>query len=241
MNILALDTSSRVASCAILRDGVLAGEFFANIGLTHSQTAMPMVEKLLEQTAIGLREMDVFAVCTGPGSFTGLRIGISCVKGMAMAAGKPCAGVSTLLTLAEGIRLFEGYICPVMDARRGQVYTSLFESMGGKLSRLREDEAISIEGLEAILRELPLGVMLVGDGAQLCMERLSGVASLQMAPERFLHQRASALASIACEMAQSGGLTSAAELAPSYLRLPQAERERMSRPKSRKDGLCHEL
>ena len=227
MNILALDTSSRAASCAILRDGALAGEFFINIGLTHSQTAMPMVEKLLSQTMTDLSEIDLFAVCTGPGSFTGLRIGISCVKGMAMAGDKPCAGVSTLMVLAGGVCVFKGYICPVMDARRGQVYTSLFESSGGRLNRLREDEAISISQLGEILAELPSRVMLVGDGAQICMEQLSGIKSLQTAPERFLYQRASALAVVAYDMAKRGELTTAAGLSPSYLRLPQAERERL--------------
>jgi len=227
MNILALDTSSRAASCAILRDGALAGEFFMNIGLTHSQTAMPMVEALMRQTMLSLREIDVFAVCTGPGSFTGLRIGIACVKGMAMAGDKPCAGASTLMALAAGVCLFEGYICPVMDARRGQVYTALFESTGGKLRRLREDEAISITRLGEILSELPSKVILTGDGARLCMEELSGVKSLQIAPERFLHQRACALADVAYDMAKKGETISAGKLAPSYLRLPQAERERL--------------
>jgi len=227
MNILALDTSSRAASCAILREGTLAGEFFMNIGLTHSQTAIPMVEELLEHTMTPLSEIDVFAVSIGPGSFTGLRIGISCIKGMAMAGGKPCAGVSTLLTLAGGVSLFEGYICPAMDARRGQVYTSLFESSGGKLQRLREDEAISIRKLGEVLAELSSSVMLVGDGAALCFQELGDIPHLRIAPERFLHQRASALASIAYDMALQGQLTSAAELTPGYLRLPQAERERM--------------
>lgn len=240
MNILALDTSSRAASCAILRDGALAGEFFINIGLTHSQTAMPMVEKLLEQTMIQLNDIDVFAICTGPGSFTGLRIGISCVKGMAMAANKPCAGVPTLMALAGGVCLFEGYVCPVMDARRGQLYTSLFESAGGRLRRLREDEAISISELGEILRELSSRVMLVGDGAQLCMEELCEIKSLRIAPERFLHQRASAVADIAYGMAQKGELTSPGDLAPSYLRLPQAERERLGHLEIKKGRLHNE-
>ena len=227
MNILALDTSSRAASCAVLRDGALAGEFFANIGLTHSQTAVPMVEMLLEQTMTDIGSIDVFAVTTGPGSFTGLRIGISAVKGMAMATGKPCAGVPTLAALAAGAGLFEGYICPVMDARRGQVYTAIFENTAGEQHQLLQDQALPIEALGNEFAGLPSCVMLVGDGAALCYEALGKPPHLRLAPERFLHQRASAVAVLAEKMARTGRLASAAELAPIYLRLPQAERERM--------------
>jgi len=226
MNILALDTSSRAVSCAILRGGALAGEFYMNIGLIHSQTAMPMIEKLFEQTMMTPGDIDVFAVSTGPGSFTGLRIGISCVKGMAMAANKPCAGVSTLLALAGGVRIFEGYICPVMDARREQVYTSLFESNGNQLQRLREDEALSLSELREVLIRLSAPVMLVGDGTNICYDALSDLSHVRISPEHFLHQRASAIASIAHEMALQGSLVSAGDLSPSYLRLSQAERER---------------
>ena len=229
MNILALDTSSRAASCALLRGGVLAGEFFVNIGLTHSQTAMPMLEKLLEQTMTAPGEIDVFAVTTGPGSFTGLRIGISAVKGMAMATGKPCAGVPTLMALAVGASLFEGYICPVMDARRDQVYTAIFESTAGGLHRLRQDKALPIEELGKQLAGLGSPALLVGDGAALCVEALGQPKHLRLAPEQFLHQKASAVASVAEEMARTGQLVSAGNLAPTYLRMPQAERERMER------------
>ena len=227
MNILALDTSSRAASCAVMQGDGLVSEFFANTGLTHSQTALPMVEALLAQSRISPKDIDVFAVCTGPGSFTGLRIGIAAVKGMALPANTPCAGVSTLLTLAAGVCLFEGYICPVMDARREQVYTSLFESDGKHLIRLREDEALPIGQLGEVLGGLSSRVSLVGDGAQLCYNALSGSLPVLLPPERFLHQRASALAAAARDMAERGELIGANDLAPSYLRLPQAERERL--------------
>ncbi|MCL2580417.1 MAG: tRNA (adenosine(37)-N6)-threonylcarbamoyltransferase complex dimerization subunit type 1 TsaB [Oscillospiraceae bacterium] len=228
MKILALDTSSRAASCAIMRDGVLAGEFFANIGLTHSQTAMPMVEAMLEQTKINLHEIDVFAVTTGPGSFTGLRIGVSCVKGMAAALNKPCAGVSTLLALAGGVSVFSGYICPVMDARREQVYTALFESTGGQTLRKREDEALPLSELKTVLAALaPTPVLLAGDGGSLAFGTLGDLGHVSLAPERILHQRASVVAQIAGQMAVDGQLVSPGGLAPGYLRLPQAERERL--------------
>jgi len=210
-----------------LRDEALAGELFVNIGLTHSQTALPMVEKLLEQTATALGDIDVFAVTTGPGSFTGLRIGISAIKGMAMAMDKPCAGVSTLAALAAGAGLFHEYICSAMDARRGQVYTAIFQNIAGGASRVRQDQALSIEALGEELAELSSSVLLVGDGAALCFEALEKPSYLSLAPERFLHQRASAVGALAQEVARNGQLVSAGELAPIYLRLPQAERERM--------------
>jgi len=228
LKILALDTSSQAASCAIIRDGVLTGEFFANVGLTHSQTAMPMVEKLLAQTNTTLAEIDLFAVSTGPGSFTGLRIGVACVKGMALAGDKPCAGVSTLLALAAGVSVFAGYICPVMDARREQIYTALFESADGQLGRLRQDEALSLDELRRVLGALgPSPVLLVGDGAAIASKALADLAHVGIAPERLLHQRASAIAQIASQMSADDQLTNAFDLAPSYLRLPQAERERL--------------
>ena len=226
MTILALDTSSRAASCALMRDGVLVGEFFANIGLTHSQTAMPMVAQLLAGTNLAITDIDAFAVSTGPGSFTGLRIGIAAVKGMAMASGKPCVGVSTLMALAAGGCLHRGYICPVMDARRGQVYTALFESDGKTLTRRWEDAALSLEDLSDKLDEISSPILLVGDGAVVGIKALGQKENLYLAPERFLHQRAGAIASIANDIYHSGGLVSPAQLAPSYLRLPQAERER---------------
>jgi len=224
MTILALDTSSQAASCAVLRDGELAGEFFANVGLTHSQTALPMVAALLEQVRLTLADIDVFAVCTGPGSFTGLRIGIATVKGFALAGDKPCVGVSTLHTLANGACMHEGYICPVLDARREQVYTALFEGDGKQVRRVWEDEAIPIAQLGERLSELSSRIVLVGDGAHKCLDALGG--KLALPPERFVHQRASALAAAAHDMAARGQLHSADDLAPSYLRLPQAERER---------------
>ena len=228
MNILALDASSQAASCALMREGSLRGEFFANIGLTHSQTAMPMVEQLLAQTQTTLDEVDLFAVSTGPGSFTGLRIGVACIKGMALAKDKPCAGVSTLLALAAGASVFEGYICPVMDARREQVYTALFESTGGQIDRSRQDEALPLDELKRMLGALaPSPVLLVGDGAHLAFKVMGDLGQIRIAPERVLHQRASAIAEIASRMAADGHLTSAFDLAPAYLRLPQAERERL--------------
>lgn len=231
MNILALDTSSQAASCALLEDGKLMGEFFANLGLTHSQTALPMVEALLRQADITPQEVDVFAVSTGPGSFTGLRIGLASIKGMAMAADKPCAGVSTLESLAANLPCGEGYVLPVMDARRQQFYTALFQNEEGWPQRRSKDAALSLEELGEQIGSLsPHPVWLVGDGAHLVMEALSPIHSnLKLAPERVRHQRAASVGALAERMAKRGLLLSPQELAPSYLRLSQAERERQER------------
>lgn len=231
MKILAVDTSSQAASCAILRDGVLAGEFFCNVGLTHSQTAMPMVEALLGITGLAPADLDLLAVTTGPGSFTGLRIGISCVKGMALALDKPCAGISTLHALAAGLPLFEGYIAPVMDARREQVYTALFRSQSGALERLSPDAALSLEELRETLAPLDAPVLLTGDGSPLCHKALGDLPRLGLAPEGCRHQRALWAAVLAAGLAEQNQLLAADELAPVYLRLPQAERERLEREK----------
>lgn len=225
MTILALDSSSRAASCALVREGQLAGEMFANIGSTHSQTLMPMVEQLLSLTATTPAQIDVYAVTTGPGSFTGLRIGLSCIKGMALATGKPCAGIPTLTALAAGVAGYEGYICPVMDARRGQVYTALFECGESGLIRISEDEAMSVEALSDKLAGLSSPPMLVGDGGNMVSGLLGCPAKL--APERFLHQRAGAVASLAQDLAARGQLIDSRKLTPVYLRLPGAERERL--------------
>lgn len=228
MTILALETSSQAASCAIWREDLLVGESYVNAGLTHSQTIMPMVEDLLKSTRTDLSQMDVFAVSTGPGSFTGLRIGLSAVKGMAMAAKKPCAAVSTLHGLAMNAVNVPGILIPVLDARCQQVYTAAFESDGSRLTRMWEDDALSIEALGDKLAAIPGRKLLVGDGAVLCKTALPDVTELYVASPQLRYQRASAVAAIAAAMPQTE-LQSAAELAPAYLRLPQAERELRNR------------
>jgi tRNA threonylcarbamoyladenosine biosynthesis protein TsaB len=233
LTILALDTSSQAASCSLWKDGVLVGESFVNVGHTHSQTAMPMVRSLLEITGTAIEAIDLFAVSTGPGSFTGLRIGVAAVKGMALGLGKPCAAVSTLECLAENISAFTGILVPAMDARREQVYTARFHGDGGVVSRLTVESALSLPELRASLLDLNEPVMLVGDGAQLCKEFLSDLDFVRIAPQQLLHQRAASIAAIAARMNVASYVT-AGELAPAYLRLPQAERERMARLDNRK-------
>jgi len=233
LKVLALDTSSKAASCALWDDGALKGEFYLNVGLTHSQTIMPMVQSLLQSTGAQLSEIDRFAVSTGPGSFTGLRIGLSAVKGMAMATGKPCVGVSTLEGLCRNIACFQGYLVPVMDARCMQVYTALFRSETGAVTRLEEDMAIPLTQLEDKLRALPPApMMLVGDGAALCLAQLAErLPGLRISPEGLRLQRAGSVALLAAESTRT---VPAAELEPAYLRLPQAQRELMKKKEEAK-------
>lgn len=232
LNILALDTSAKAASCAVYKDGILLAESFTNAGLTHSQTIMPMVSDMLSSSRVSIDEIDLFAVSAGPGSFTGLRIGISAVKGMAMAKNKPCAAVSTLEALAFNLSIFNGVIVPVMDARRAQVYTAIFRGNGDAPARLCEDGAISIEELGEKLTVYTEPVMLVGDGAELCYNRLHEKINIRVAPQNLLLGRAASVCAAARRMALTSAIGSAETLAPVYLRLSQAERERMEKDES---------
>lgn len=228
MKLLAIDTSSRSASCAVAEDGALLGEFYANVKLTHSCTILPMVQDLLARTNLSLGDMDGFGVTAGPGSFTGLRIGLSAVKGMAHALGKPCAAVSTLEALAWNLP-FPCEIAPVLDARCSQVYTALFRWEKGKLERLAPDEAITIAELENRLKNRGTSVFLVGDGAELCYNILSGHVACAL-PSPALRFTRAASAALACEQVFARGEAVAPDaLAPAYLRLPQAERELLAK------------
>ncbi len=231
MKYLALEGSAVAASCALLEDGRVLGEFFVNIPQTHSQTLLPMVEGLLRTCGTAPAALDFFAVTRGPGSFTGLRIAMAAVKGMAMAAGKPCVGVSTLEALARSLTGFAGSAAAVMDARCGQVYAGLFALKEGRVARypFGEDAAITIEELREQLDRMEKPVFLVGDGAQLCYRRWSEDHtlgdSIRLAPPHLLYQRAAAVGAAAWDAWERGEAVEAGALVPAYLRLPQAERE----------------
>jgi len=221
--IFALDSSAKAASVAIVREGVLLGEQFLNVGLTHSQTLMPMTQALFTQTGMTPADIDLFAVAAGPGSFTGVRIGVAQIKGMAMALGKPCVPVSTLLAMCYNLGLAgDEILCPVMDARCGQVYNALFEVKKGSPVRLSNDRAIAADALFAEISETfpPKTVILMGDGAEWsdkpppCVNLFSPPTSVRM-------QRASGVA-LAAQNHQ--GIDAAARR-PFYLRPPQAERQ----------------
>lgn len=230
--ILAVDTSAKSVSCAIAKDGRIVGSYFINNGYTHSQTLMPMIENLLKVSDIALDEVDAFAINAGPGSFTGVRIGVAAVKGLAFTANKPCVSVSTLQSMAENLPLMPEYvICGVMDARCQQVYTAMFtQSAEGDLCRLSEDAALSITELGEALAQLFKPVMLVGDGCELCYQALKdSVPQLYLAPPAVRFQSAAGTALTAERLFSQGVSITADKLLPVYLRLPQAERELNSR------------
>ena len=191
---------------------------------------MPMVDAMLQTAELRLAEMDCFAVAAGPGSFTGLRIGVSAVKGLAWALEKPCIAVSTLEAMAYSLRHMDGTIVCAMDARRQQIYNALFRAEGSALTRLCDDRAIALSDLHSELCDTQDKLIVIGDGAKLCADYLAenGVPCT-LAPAHLLMQNASGVAFAGEELAEKGAFVSAQELAPVYLRLSQAERERLAR------------
>ena len=233
MLILAFETSAKAASVALLEDGKLLGESYQNTGLTHSQTLMVMAENLLSQCGKTASDVTAAAVAAGPGSFTGVRIGVAAAKGFAWGREIPCYGVSTLEAMALSLGAYQGYVCPCMDARRSQVYNALFYVNHGTLERMSEDRAISLAELGTELKSLKEPIFLVGDGSNLCYNTLlESVPNLVLPPEHRMHQRAVGVALAARKMAEAGDPGDANALSPNYLRLSQAERERAERMKS---------
>ena len=230
MKILAFETSAKAASVALLEKGKLLGESYQNTGLTHSQTLTVMAEDLLKACNLTAKDVDAVAVAAGPGSFTGVRIGVAAAKGFAWGGELPCYGVSTLEAMARNLGVWEGYVVPAMDARRSQVYTAIFHAEKGVLSRVEADMAISLAELGEKIKNCAEPVFLVGDGALLCYNALlEEVPNLVLPPEHRMHQRAAGVALVAQEMADAGDPGNGAELTPNYLRLSQAERERAAR------------
>ena len=230
MKILAFETSAKAASVALLDGGKLLAESYQNTGLTHSQTLMVMAQDLLKSCGLTAKDVEAVAVAAGPGSFTGVRIGVAAAKGFAWGGELPCYGVSTLEAMARTLGVWQGYIVPAMDARRSQVYTAIFHADKGILTRVEEDMAISLQELGEKIKNYEENVFLVGDGALLCYNTLlEEVPQLVLPPEHRMHQRASGVALAAQAMADAGIPGNGAELTPNYLRLSQAERERMAR------------
>ena len=229
MLILAFETSAKAASVALWEGGLL-GESYQNTGLTHSQTLMVMAEDLLKQCGKAPADVTHVAVAAGPGSFTGVRIGVAAAKGFAWGRELPLCGVSTLEAMALTLGVWEGTVCCVMDARRNQVYNALFRAVGGSITRIREDRAISLEELGHELGEIPGTIYLVGDGSELTHRTLKDtVPNLAPPPEHRRHQRASGVALAAAKQIETGEVCDAASLTPNYLRLSQAERERLEK------------
>ena len=224
MKILAVDSSAKTASVAVTDGEKLISECFVNAGLTHSRTLMPMVDNALSQADMKIDEIDAFCVNAGPGSFTGIRIGVAAVKGLALCQDKPCAGVSTLESAAYNFIDEDCLVSVSMDARCNQVYTALFRCENSSVIRLCEDKAISVDELCDELSSHNEKIYLAGDGAEICYKAFADKLENTVLPgENRRYQRAygAALAAINNE----GCFESSANLAPVYLRLPQAERE----------------
>ncbi len=234
MLILAFETSAKAASVALFQDGKLLGESYQNTGLTHSQTLMVMAEDLLKQCSFEAKAVSCVAVAAGPGSFTGVRIGVAAAKGLAWGLQVPCYGVSTLESMALGLGAFQGTVCPVMDARRSQVYNGLFAAEKGSLKRMAEDRAIALSDLAQELKSAPQPIFLVGDGSELTYQTLKDtVPGLVLPQESRMHQRAVGVGLAALQAIAAGDPGDAQGLQPNYLRLSQAEREKLEKEKNK--------
>ena len=233
MLILAFETTAKSCSAALHDGKKLLAESYQNSGLTHSQTLMVMAEDLLKVCGKSAADVTHLAVAAGPGSFTGVRIGVSAAKGFAWGAEKPVYGVSTLESMALGLGVWSGYICCCMDARRNQVYNAIFLAENGSLKRISEDRAIALSDLKNELAHLDGPIYLVGDGAALAHKTLSqDIPELILPPEHLQHQRAAGVALAAIEAMNRGESTDGAALQPNYLRMSQAERERLEKMKN---------
>ena len=230
MLILALESSAKAASAAVARDGALLDLEFRNDGLTHSVTLLPMAQAALARCGMQLSDIDAVAVSRGPGSFTGIRIGVSAAKGLCWGADKPAIGVSTLEAMAWNAvdAGADGIVCCAMDARRSQVYNALFRVEAGRPQRLTEDRAVGLDALAEELISTRKPIFVLGDGALLCYNHLlERSVPVTLAPEELRLQSAWGV----CRAAEGKPPASAAELLPRYLRLSQAERERLERLK----------
>ncbi len=227
MKILAFETSAKACSVALQEGDKLLAEGYQNTGLTHSQTLMVMAQDLLKQCGLEAKDVDAVAVAEGPGSFTGVRIGVAAAKGFSWGLELPLIGVSTLEAMAESLGAYEGIVCCAMDARRSQVYNALFRAEKGVLTRISEDRAIALEELKPELQAWEGPIFLVGDGSELTYKTLKeAVPGLVLPPEEQRHQRARGVAKVAARKFAIGGEFSGAGLTPNYLRLSQAEREK---------------
>ena len=227
MRILALECSATPASCAIVNNGFLEASCFINVKLTHSQTLLKMVSDTLSSANVGLSDIDGFCISSGPGSFTGVRIGISALKGLSCVGNKPCVAVSSLAAIAEAFKDRNCLVCAVMDARCNQVYNALFKIENGKIKRICEDRALKCDELanEIKRKRTTLPIIIAGDGADVFYPFVEDKKGVQKALPHNKYQTATGVAYAAYNEFLMGKTCSSAELLPAYLRLPQAERE----------------
>lgn len=241
MRILAMDSSGLVASIAVVEEGpaeeVTVAEYTVNYKKTHSQTLLPMLDEVSQMTELDLESIDAIAVAAGPGSFTGLRIGSATAKGLGLALQKPLIHVPTLHGLAYNLCGTDKIVCPILDARRGQVYTGIYEFDGNELVVLNDQMAVSIEELGEKLQVYGREIIFLGDGVpvfrEVLEEKIMAGRKISFAPAHLNRQRAAAVGALGIRYYKEGRLETAAEHQPDYLRVSQAERER-------KERLCHD-
>ena len=229
MKILSLECSASPASSAVTEDGKILAYSFVNIKLTHSQTLLPMIENALKSAMLKFDDIEGIAVSCGPGSFTGIRIGIAAAKGLAAPKNLPCAAVSTLYSMAYNFADTDCILCAVMDARCNQVYNAVFDIEDGKITRLCEDRAILCgelaEELKKVSQNTNKCVIIVGDGTEVFYPFARDIEGIKKSGENNRYQNAASVGLAAAEIFDSGKTVSPEELLPTYLRLPQAERE----------------
>lgn len=227
MNILGIESSSLVASVAIVTDQVVTAEYTVNFKKTHSQTLLPMLDEVVKMTGFDLETIDAIAVSAGPGSFTGLRIGSATGKGLGLALDKPMVSVPTIDAMAYNLYGCASIVCPIMDARRDQVYTGIYENKNG-FSIRKESFAMDIRDLIQELNEMGEAVIFLGDGVPVYKKQIedSMTVPFSFAPAHVSRQRGASVAALGSLYFEEGNIVTAAEHAPDYLRKPQAERER---------------
>lgn len=225
MKILALDTSALVASAAITENGKVLAEYTLNYKLTHSQTIMPMIDEIVKMTETDLDTIDYIACSSGPGSFTGLRIGAATAKGLAHGLNKPIVAVPTLEALAYNIFGTDKFICPIMDARRKQVYNAVYVPKGKKLDVILEEDTRIIDDVLDYVKDVDCDVIFVGDAVSLYKDKIAELDNAIIAPASCNMQRAACVAALAEVYIEEGKYMNGAEFAPEYLRKSQAERE----------------
>lgn len=234
MKILALDSSGLVASVAVMEDDTLLAEYTMNYKKTHSQTLLPMLDEMAQMIELDLNTVDAIAVAGGPGSFTGLRIGSATAKGLALALKKPIISVPTVDGLAYNLCGTDKIVCPLMDARRNQVYTGIYEFSGNELKVIESQMAVDLGVIAEKLNALEREVIFLGDGCPVYAEKLNELIKVPYgyAAAHLSRQRAGALAALAMRYASEGRMGTAVEHQPDYLRLSQAERERAEKEKA---------
>ncbi len=231
MKLLAIDSSGMVASVAVWEDDLLLAEYTVNYKKTHSQTLLPMLDEAAKMIELDLESLDAIAVTKGPGSFTGLRIGSATVKGLGLALKKPVIPVPTVDALAYNLAYAKELVCPIMDARRAQVYTGLYRFDGQEMETVMEQTPLAVAELAEKLNQLGEPVIFLGDGVPVYEQLLGELLKVEhsFAPAHMNRQRAGSLAALGARLYEKGGTVTAMEFQPDYLRLSQAERERKER------------